>query len=82
MEQIVYIFVNGTEIIKCKSKCSEIVAVTLCIGNVSKDVSADNMKKTGFYGYVYGSSVNYDAISVDDILVIHKYLTKKMAYYK
>ena len=43
MEQIVYIFVNGTEIIKFKLKCSEIVAVALCIGNVSKDASADNM---------------------------------------
>ena len=40
MEQIVYIFVNGTEIIKFKLKCSEIVTVALCIGNVSKDASA------------------------------------------
>ena len=31
----------------------------------------------GFNGYVYGSSVDYDAIAVDDILNIHKYLMKK-----
>ena len=34
-------------------------------------------KKTGLNGYVYAFSVDYDAISVDDILDIHKYLMKK-----
>ena len=36
------------------------------------------MKKTGLNGYVYDFSVNYDAIAVDDILDILKYLMKKM----
>ena len=36
------------------------------------------MKRTGLYGYVYDVSVDYDAIAVDDILDIHKYLIKKM----
>ena len=31
------------------------------------------MKKTELNGYVYHFSVDYDAISVDDILDIHKY---------
>ena len=35
------------------------------------------MKRTGFNGYVYDFSVNYDAIPVDDIKAIHKYLMKK-----
>ena len=35
------------------------------------------MKRTGFNGYVYHFSVNYDAIAVDDILDIFKYLMKK-----
>ena len=35
------------------------------------------MKKTGLNGYVYDFIVDYDAISVDDILDIHKYLMKK-----
>ena len=26
----------------------------LCLGNISKDVSVDDMKKTGSNGYVYG----------------------------
>ena len=71
-----YLFVNGTEIIKFKAKGSEIVATLLCLGNISKDWSVDNMKKTVFNGYVYDFSVDYDAIAVD-ILDIHKYLMKK-----
>ena len=42
-----YFFVNGTEIYKFKSKDSEIVATQLCLGNISKDWSIDNMKKKG-----------------------------------
>ena len=41
-----YLFVNGTEIYKFKAKDSEIVTSPLCLGNISKDWSADNMKKT------------------------------------
>ena len=40
-----YLFVNGTEIYKFKAKVSEIVASPLCLGNISKDWSTDNMKK-------------------------------------
>ena len=72
-----YLFVNGTEIIKFKAKDSEIVATPLCLGNISKDWSVDNMKRTGFNGYVYDFSVNYDATDVDDILDIHKYLMER-----
>ena len=45
-----YLFVNGTEIIKFKAKYSEIVATPLCLGNISKDGSVDNTKRTGFNG--------------------------------
>ena len=40
-----YLFLNGTDIYKFKAKDSEIVASPLCLGNISKDWSADNMKK-------------------------------------
>ena len=46
-----YLFVNGTEIIEFKAR-HYIVATPLCLGNMSKDFSEDNMKKTGLYGYV------------------------------
>ena len=57
-----YLFVNSVEIIKFKAKDSEIVATPLCLRNISKDFSLDNMKKTGLNGYVYDFSVDYDAI--------------------
>ena len=41
-----YLFVNGTKIIKFKSKDREICAHPLCLGNISKDWSIYNMKKT------------------------------------
>ena len=72
-----YLFVNGTEMIKFKAKDSELDSNILCSGNVSKDFSVSNMKKTGLYGTVSEFSVDYGAISVDNILNIHKYLTKK-----
>ena len=72
------LFVSGTEIYKFNAKVFEIVATPLCLGNISKDWSADNMKKTGFNGYVYDFSVDYDATDVDDIKDIHKYLMKKI----
>ena len=70
-------FVNGTEIYKFKAKDSEIVTTPLCLGNISKDWSVDNMKKTGFHEYVYDFSVDYDSTDVEDIKDIHKYLMKK-----
>ena len=71
-----YLFVNGTEICKFKAKDSEIAATPLCLGNISKDWSVDYMQKAGLNGYVYDFSVNYDAIAVNDIVYIHKYLMK------
>ena len=72
-----YLFANSAEIIKFKAKDSNIIATTLCLGNISKDWSVDNMKDTGLNGYVYDFSVDYDATDVDDIKDIHKYLMKK-----
>ena len=72
-----YLFVNGTEIYRFKAKNPEIVAAPLCLGNISKDWSVDNIKKTGFNGYVYDFSIDYDATVLDDIVDIHKYLMKK-----
>ena len=76
-----YLFVNGTEIDKFRPKDSEIVAIQLCLGNISKDWSTDNMKNTGLNGYVYEFSVDYRDMSQLDITVgmtfIHKYLMAK-----
>ena len=73
-----YLFVNGAEITKFQAKDSNIVASPLCLGNISKDWSVDNMKKTGFIGYVYDFSADYNVVTLDDIKDIHNYLMKKM----
>ena len=39
-------FVNGAVTYKFKTK-HEIKATPLCLGNISKDISVDNMKNTG-----------------------------------
>ena len=72
-----YLFVNGTEIYRFRAKDSEIVATPLCLGNILKDSSTDNLKKNRVYGYVYDFSVDYDSTDVDEIKDIHKYLMKK-----
>ena len=71
-----YLFLNGTEIYKFKAKGSEIAASPLCLGNISKDWSTDNMKKSGFTGHVYNFSADYNTVSVDDIKYIHNYLMR------
>ena len=40
-----YLFVNGKEVSKIKAKDSKIAATPLGLGNVSKNWSADNLKK-------------------------------------
>ena len=51
------------------------VASPLCLGNISKDCSRDNMKKTGFN--IYDFSLDHDATDIDHIKDIHKYLMEK-----
>ena len=41
-----YLFVNGKEIHRFKAKSSEIDAIRLCLGKMTKDFSVDSMKKT------------------------------------
>ena len=77
MEQIVIYLLMVQKFINLNKKDSEIVARPLHLGNTSEDWSTDNMKKTGFNGYVYDFSVDYDATDIDDIKDIHKYLMKK-----
>ena len=61
--------------INSKAKDSKIVVTSLCLRNISKDFSVDNMKKTKLNRYVYDFTV--DIIADDDILDTHKYLIKK-----
>ena len=71
------LFLNGTGIIIFKVKDCEIVGIPLYLGHISKYFSVNIMKKTVLSGYVFDFSVDYDAIAVDDILDIYKYLIEK-----
>ena len=71
-----YLFAKDAETYKFKAKDSEISGASSCLGNISKHISTDNIKKTELYGYVSDFSVDYDNIDVVDILDIHKFLIK------
>ena len=71
-----YLFVNGTEIYKFKTKYSEIIVSPLCLGNISKDWSIDNMKKTGFNSYVMFMILVLIMVLLQS-MIFHKYLMKK-----
>ena len=69
-----YLFVNGVEIIKFKAKDSEIIPNLLCLGNISKDFSASNMKKKQDYMELFMILVLIMVLfQLSDILGIHKY---------
>ena len=47
-----FLFGNATKIYQFKVKSSETKDYTLCLGNISKDFTINNMKKTGLKGLV------------------------------
>ena len=50
----------------------------MCLGNISKDFTAINMKKTGLNGSISEFSVDYDIVDISNIINIYKYLMKNM----
>ena len=45
----------------------------MCLGNVSKDFTINNMKKTRLKGVVIFFSVDFNPIDTNNILDSHKY---------
>ena len=56
-----------------KAKDSGLKPNILCLGNISNDFTANNMKK-GLNCYVYDFFVDSNVIDANDIINIHKYL--------
>ena len=77
MKQTVIYLLMVEKLINLKQKI-----LKLCLGIISKDWTVDNMKKTGLNWHVYDFSVDHDAIAVDHVFDIHKYLMKKKIWYK
>ena len=73
-----FLFINTTKIYQFKAKDCEIKKCSLCLGNISGDLSVNNMKKnkTRLNKYVCHFSVDYRAFNTSNIN-IHKYLMKK-----
>ena len=47
-----FLLINGTKLYQFKAKNSEIKDYTLCLGNISKDFTINNTKKTELGGVV------------------------------
>ena len=71
-----FLSVNAAKIYQFKAKNSEIKDYALCLDNILKDFTIDNMKKAGLKGIVNFFSVDSNPIDTNDILDIHKYLMK------
>ena len=73
-----YLFVNGTQELKFKSKDDQILKEKLCIGNLSSDWTTANSQKTGLYRNVYDFAVDYEEIDgVKQIYDMYRYLMTK-----
>ena len=47
-----FLFVNATKLYQFKAKNSQIKNYALCVGNVSKDFTINNMEKAGLKGVI------------------------------
>ena len=73
-----YLFVNGREELKFKTKTDQIINNQLCLGNLSFDWTKDESKKTSLYGNIYDFVVDYKAIvGTTTTYDIHRYLMTK-----
>ena len=60
-----------------KAKDSEIKPYPLCLGNISKDFTLDNVKNAGLKGSVKNFFIDFNPINTRDIIDIHRYLMKE-----
>ena len=73
-----YLFVNGREELKFKTKTDQIINKNLCVGNLSRYWTRDQSTKTSLYGNIYDFVVDYKAIvGTTTIYEMHRYLTTK-----
>ena len=59
----IYLFVNGREELKFKTKTDQIINKNLCLGNLSHDWTRDQSTKTSLHGNIYDFVVDYKAIA-------------------
>ena len=73
-----YLFVNGRQELKFKCKTGQLVKQKLGIGNLSDKWTTSESEKTGLYGSIYDSVVDYEQIvGVKAIYDMHRYFMVK-----
>ena len=65
-----FLFANSTEVYQFIVKNLETKDYALCLGNISKDSTVNNMKKAGLEGAIIFFSVDFNPIDSNDILHI------------
>ena len=63
-----FLFVNATKVYQFKAKNPEMKDYSLCLGNVSKVFTINNMKKTRLKGIIKFIFVGFNPIDTNDIL--------------
>ena len=77
-----FLFVHATKMYQFKAKDSEIKKYSLCLGNVSKDFTINNMKKkkNRIKGNCKFFSVDFRSTNTDEILDFYEYLMKGLFF--
>ena len=72
-----FLSVNATKIYQFRAKDSEIKDYTLCLGNISKDFTINNMKKkTRLKGSIKFFLLDFNPTDTNNFLDIHRYSMK------
>ena len=72
-----YLFVNGKQELKFKTKNDQIVKEILSLGNISDDWTAANAEKTGFWVEINDFALDYTSNNIGGVYNIHRYLMKR-----
>ena len=73
-----YLFVNGRQGLKFKTKTDQIINKNLCVGNLCRYWTKDQSTKTSLYGDVYDFVVDYKAVvGTITIFDMHRYIMTK-----
>ena len=74
-----FLFANATKLYQFKAQDSDVKDYALSLGNISKDLSINDIKKnTKLKGNVIFFSVDFNSFDTNDILDIHKDLMKRI----
>ena len=71
------LFVNDARRYQFKAKGSDKKPHILCLGNIAKDFTTNNMRKSRLKGVVKVFSVDCSAVDTNNILDIRRYLMKE-----